>query len=211
MSSIKPKKKPQITQERLEKVLKKRKTWKKLPECYIVGIRGYFLRTMGDETKNDRGIYDDALIVVGPGIFLTYKANLDPSRGREGEGRGSKKGMATLKEGVWKFKLGIHGISKPKNRQYPALVQAEKVTVMRDAKKSVKEAYEYEGRLVYDDSGFFGINIHKGGFNTTSSEGCLTVYPTYWESYYATVEALVKDLKLKTIEAAIFSNDGSVA
>jgi hypothetical protein len=127
----------------------------------ILSVRGYYLRTMGDPARNDRGIYDDAIAVVLPESFATYNANTDPSRYRKATAE--RKGMAVLAPGIYKYTLGIHGLSKPKAQQYQAMVQAGEVKVIRD------------GGMI--DVGYFGINIHHGGETTTSSEGCQTIPP----------------------------------
>jgi len=133
----------------------------------ILGIRGYYKDTMGKKGINDRGIYDDAIFIIAPECYLSFNANCDPAAFR--------KGVANLKAGVWKYKVGIHGLSKPKLARYTALVQADKVTVARDG--------------VGDDTGFFGINIHRGARSSTSSLGCQTIYPDQWDSFISTVQA----------------------
>lgn len=143
----------------------------------LLGQRGYYRDTMGEEGMNDRGIYDDAISLHTPDFFKAWNANTDPSRFRDA--------IATLRPGVWDYKLGIHGLSKPKDRQYEALVQADVVRVIRDG-----------GKL---DAGFFGINIHKGGYTTTSSEGCQTIYPDQWADMIGSVKREMTRLKLSTI------------
>ena len=136
----------------------------------ILGVRGYYFNTMGEKGKNDRGIYDDALALVTPTAYVTFNANCDPGAFRTG--------IANLKAGVWLYKLGIHGLSKPKAKRYRALVQAAPVTVVRDQSG--------------EETGWFGINIHRGGYNTTSSLGCQTVHPTQWPALIALVAQEMK-------------------
>ncbi len=128
----------------------------------MLGFRGYY---HPDENDNERGKYDDCVAIVGPDHWSTYNFNTDPSAYREG--------IATLSAGIWHYKPGIHGLSKPKAQQYQAFVQAGEVRVRRD----------HEGT----ESGYFGINIHRGGVNGTSSLGCQTVPPAQWEAFRATV------------------------
>lgn len=131
----------------------------------ILGMRGYYSNTFAP-AGNNVGVYDDALFVVSPNTHTSFNANVDPSR--------LKTGVARLKSGVWYYRLGTHNISKEKSRQYPALVQAAPVTVFRHEKG--------------DDTGWFGINIHRGGNSTTSSLGCVTLPPSQWDAFYALVK-----------------------
>lgn len=142
---------------------------------YIVGIRGYYEDTMGAPGRNDRGIYDDALFLVSPHDFAPYNGNTDPSRVRKGRGTGAGKGMAKLKAGLWNaYRFGVHKAGTP--TAHEALRQAgAQVTVIRDG---------IDGD--YEDTGWFWINIHRGGRNTTSSEGCQTIHPDQWPGFIAT-------------------------
>lgn len=144
-----------------------------LYDVALVGIRGYFLDTMGKPGKNDRAIYDDAIFIVSPNVFAAFNANCDPGA--------FKSHIATLTTGVWKYKIGIHGLSKPAMLQYQALVQAGEVTVARDG-------------VAKPDTGMFGINIHRGGRHSVSSLGCQTINPVngQWDAFIATVKAELK-------------------
>lgn len=160
--------KPKLTQAEALAILNK---FSLTQPVQILGIRGYYKTTMGNPVKNDRGIYDDAIFIISPDMFGSFNANTDPSAFRTG--------IANLKTGVWWYKPGKHKINSPSG--YPALIQADKVTVLRDGQG--------------DDTGFFGINIHKGGYNSTSSLGCQTIFPTQWESFINTVYDQMKRYK----------------
>lgn len=137
----------------------------------VVGIRGYYRDTLGKPGVNDRGIYDDAIFLDLPGVTMPFNANTDPSKIREGQGTGAAKGMARLQPGAW----FVHRLDLHKG-QYLALCQrAGPVTVMRD------------GHPDYPETGSFGINIHRGGINGTSSEGCQTIPPAQWPDFINTV------------------------
>lgn len=143
----------------------------------LVGIRGYYSETF-QPSGNQRGIYDDAIILLSPSVHATFNANTDPTV--------FKKGIAVLKTGIHRYRKGNHGITKP-GGGYPALRPAnpkEEVPVTRDG----------EG-----DSMGIAINIHKGGYNTTSSLGCQTIYPPQWDGFINLVYSEMSRYNQKTI------------
>ncbi len=142
----------------------------------VAGIRGYYRDTMGRPGLNDRGLYDDAIFLIGPEHFSSYNANTDPSRRRPGSGFGASKGMARLLPGVWHaYRFARH--QGARGGGYEAICQrAAPVRVMRD------------GNPDYLDEGMFGINIHRGGRATTSSEGCQTIHPGQWDAFIASAQ-----------------------
>lgn len=148
-----------------------------VPAVVLVGIRGYYRDTMGAPGRNDRGIYDDAIILRSSTVHAAFNANTDPSVAR--------KHVAVLKAGVWRYQVGTHGLSKPKAQRYTALVQAGDVTVIRDQEGS--------------DTGYFGINIHRGGYTGTSSLGCQTIFPDQWPAFIALVQSELKRYAQKII------------
>lgn len=178
---ILPKSRPKQVRKNVEKLLNGLAV---LDEAVIVGIRGYYLNTMGVKGKNDRNIYDDAMFVVSPSVFASFNANTDPSVHR--------KGVAVLKPGVYRYKKGRHGISKGKG--YPALrpaTEGEKLPVTRDG---------------IGDSKGIAINIHKGSYKTTSSLGCQTIYPDQWNAFINLVYEQMDRYKQKTIPYVLVEN-----
>ena len=154
----------------------------------IVGIRGYYLRTLGDPVTNDRAIYDDAIFIDTTNVSASYNANTDPSAFRKGKGTKAGKGIARLKTGLYfSHCFGLH------RGKYLALVQRMgPVTVIRD------------GDPDYEDTGYFGLNIHRGSYNSTSSLGCQTIHPAQYESFINLTKEQAqrffgKDWKRKTI------------
>lgn len=188
---------PRVTLARVEKLAALPKySADILPDDKVIVamVRGYFEKTMGDPTRNDRRFYDDAAVIVAPDCFIAFNANVDPGAYREG--------IASLKEGVWRYRPGIHGLSKPKAQQYAAFVQAEEVVVFRDGTQIFEKGYRHpkyglcEGKGYW--RGWFGINQHKGGINSVSSLGCLTIPPAQWPRYHAELNAALKRLGQKT-------------
>lgn len=168
-----PQKRPQLTREDAVKHFAPPYAtldFEKYP-LYCLGIRGYYTKSMGDPTKNDLGVYDDALFLIGKDLFLSFNANTDPAKILRGTG--SSKGTATLVPGQYFcHTIDLH------QRRYPALCQrAGKVSVWR---------YKADGSR-WTDTGNFGINIHCGGTGNTNSEGCQTIHPYQWPEFMHTV------------------------
>lgn len=134
----------------------------------VVAIRGYYRDTMGAVGKNDRGIYDDAFFVFSSNAFASFNGNCDPSRYRPG--------IATLRPGIHWYRRGKHGISKP-GGGYPAFRPA-----------NAQEALPVDRDGIVNPLPGVAINIHRGGYRTTSSEGCQTIYPTQWNAFYFLTE-----------------------
>ncbi|MGE5354063.1 MAG: hypothetical protein ACM3S2_20230 [Ignavibacteriales bacterium] len=162
-----PPAKPRLSSQELDQRLQPFNWDRNSYPLIIVGIRGYYLNSMGVPNKNDRGIYDDALFIYSPYVMSAYNGNTDPSVYCKGSGKGQQKGMAVLCPGAWYVhKFDLH------NGKYLALCQRRgPVNVIRD------------GNPDYLDSGYFGINIHRGSYKCTSSLGCQTIYPAQWDSF----------------------------
>jgi len=179
-----PSGRPKLTVDELTEKLKSHADRLADHPLRIVGLRGYFPKSLGSTPGNDRAVYDDALFVWVPskGIFAAFNGNTDPSKIRKGHGTADgTKGMAVLATGVWPvYRFADHHGTAG---SYPAICQrAGVVTVMRD------------GDPPYPDTGHFGINIHRGGYTTTSSEGCQTVPPDQWNEFYGTARKAAEDL-----------------
>ena len=177
--SIAPNNRPQLDRQRPQELLTAAGVTAKVA---IVGIRGYFA-SMGKPGANDRGIYDDAIFVLTPTKYAPFNANVDPSVYRPGHGTGEEKGIATLKPGIWNFTVGLH------RGKYIALRQHGRFTVVRDGRP-----HDYE-----DSGDGFGINIHRGGFNGTSSLGCQTIVPEQWASFIQLVTSELEKYAQKVV------------
>lgn len=157
--SILPAARPKLIKDAL---MEKIKGFQFPEKVFIVGIRGYYEDTMGKPGENDRGIYDDAIFLVGPGYYNSFNGNTDPSK--------YKALIGTLAPGLHYYKKGKHGISRPKPYvPYDAFRPAtpdETLPGTRDGQSGIV-------RIVCP-------NIHKGGENSTSSLACQTIPPSQW-------------------------------
>lgn len=148
-------------------------------KLFVVGVRGYYRDTMGQAGKNDRRMYDDAIFLVSDSAFASFNANVDPSGVRLGRGDGAAKGMASLKSPQL---CRVHRFDLHKGKYLALCQRAGPVTVIRD------------GTPPEEHRGMYGINIHKGGFNTTSSAGCQTLYPAQWDAFITLAQTEAKRL-----------------
>ncbi len=190
MSKIPPKK-PQLKEREILALLKNRGIIMFNHPVLLLGIRGYYKNSMGEVGKNDRGIYDDALIwVIRDKGVMAFNGNCDPSKYRKGFLFGVEKGMASLNEGIWKYQTGIHNGKIP----HAAFRQYDKVKVTRDGNKGD-----------YQDEGFFGINIHRGGANGTSSLGCQTVPPDQWNAFKELGYLAIKEANINHFSYVLIS------
>lgn len=139
---------------------------------YLVGLRGYYKNESGRSGLNDRGLYDDALFFVLPNEMYAFNFNTDPSWYGYNDDSKTRAGVATLKEGTWEYVIGLHKGSV----HHMALVQHGNFTVYRDGNSRTGKKIQ--------DTGKFGINLHKGGRGGTSSAGCQTVPPSQWDEFY---------------------------
>ncbi len=151
----------------------------------VLAIRGYFKESMGKPGENDRGIYDDALVLIGPGYFQAFNANTDP--------RVQEKGKAMLLPGWHEFKQGWHGYGKPSGHKAFRTANVQEVTpVLRDGEVGIKEGHT--------------INLHSGGFNNTNSAGCQTVYKGQWLEFQETAYKLMDQEGQKTLPYLLIEN-----
>jgi lysozyme len=181
MIRVLPGARPQLPREAAEKLLAAYGI--AIDRCVILGERGYFRDTMGEKGKNDRGIFDDALVIISPRTYRTFNGNTDPST------KGGR--LAVLQPGAWQMKRGIHHPGTP--GAYKCLVQAGPVTVLRD--NGVKE------------TGEFYIHVHHAGFNTTTSAGCQTVYMGQWDEFRDLYEAEMDFYKQDEITYVLTVNE----
>jgi len=145
-----------------------------LPLVYVLAVRGYRKSSMGDPTRNDVGIFDDAFFLVTPDGFYPENANTDPSKLGWNPGVGKPYGM--LKSGhVWWFYPGAHKGRSPAFRQADDTAVGQKLGIPNDGKFLVTRMWGIDDPRNYEEWGHQQVNIHPAAMGTTSSWLCLTL------------------------------------
>lgn len=159
--------------------------------------------------KSQYGQYDDILALLTPDDYREYKGNTLPSKKADG--------IAVLQPGPYRYAQGLHGVShlegladaeairnwleahrgqdypNPKGRLLPywAFRQAGPVKIKRIG----SDTFE----IAQDPGKWPWIDLHKGGYNLTSSLGCQTFYPDHWEEVRRLGFAAMGKAKLVTM------------
>lgn len=183
-----PKSKPKIKKAEAQKILDKYADKIGTPKLAIIGVRGYYSKSMGETAGNDINLYDDAFIVIGGEFYQTYNGNTDPSFVKK-----NGRSLAKLNEGLYKFYKGRH------RGQYNALRAYPEGVVLPCTREGKPATCSY-------------INIHKGGINTSAkdrvwSEGCQTVPANQWSSFIEPVYEQMMKHQIKVIDYILISNE----
>ena len=177
--SIVPGSRPKQTREQTETVL--RQNLMTLDNAVLVGVRGYYLDSMGKVGRNDQAQYDDAIFLISPTIYKTFNANTDPQKA------GYKHAM--LSPGKYEFYKGKHKGKYDALRPYP---EGVRLPCTRDGVVSTCGA----------------TNIHKGGYRDTFSEGCQTIWPDQYAEFIRLVYGEMTKYGQKTIRYLLIENSG---
>lgn len=167
-----------LTKDIIIDKLIEQKLWtnRTLTKMCVVGIRG-FHSDMGKKDVNDRGIYDDVIAVLSPDQFRVFSGNTDPSRFREGVA------MLVAPQTI-RYISGYHGYGRKSG--HAAFRQDSNVIVKRDGGVGNGKALG-NGLFTDSESNRFWTNLHRGGVNTTSSEGCQTITNNQWSEFHSLV------------------------
>lgn len=134
-------------------------------EGYQLDERPFALNIVGIRSLTKRSnSFDDELFALykdhlNQWFIHVFKATTDPGTYWLNNPMKSA-GTAILKAGQYRYKKGYH------KNAYRALIQADVVTVIRDYDRDSK----LDLRNGVEETGWFGINIHKAGVNGVATE-----------------------------------------
>lgn len=155
-----------------------------LPDRFVLGVRAYYDQTIAP-TGNNLNAYDDAFFIVTPNGMTSWNGNTDPAR--YGWNSKAGKNMARLRVGCWKF------ISRMHRGKYQAFGQGDNTVSVDRVRR--------DGTVEKIDTGNnFGIDLHLGGENGVSSEGCCTVPPSQWNDFRRAVNSLLSGGQLREFD-----------
>lgn len=148
-----------------------------LPKILIVGIRGYFDKTIAPEGNNFNA-WDDAFLVYENGTLLkTFNGNTDPTKLRSDD--------AMLDTGIYQF-------SKWKHNGRVWGLTAHPRGIKLKCKRQNSKGNWYSSLCKY-------INFHDPVGWTTGSEGCQTLPQPQYDEFRDLVYALMRKYGSETI------------
>lgn len=159
------------------------------------------------------GKYDDTIAFIAPnGVYFEYEGNTMPSVWRTG--------IAKLVPGKYTYKQGLHGMHHMSNssedqsilkwleanvgKDYPAnLLAPAKLIAYWAFRQNGPVGLWRDGETAPIVDGWPSnpawVDIHHGGYNLTSSEGCQTIHPDWWMHFRERIYGAMDDNKQTTI------------
>lgn len=202
-----PEGQPQLSESRVLEILKGRNNLLlnvKNLRCCILAIRGYY-RNMGEPNVNDCGLYDDAaFLVVGERVAARVNWNCDASK--LGWNPNLGKPYAQLCTGTWNFIRGWHKNIRGCFRQATDDI-AEKLRIPNAGEFKVSRIFAKGDRRNYVEQGYFAINMHPGGVETTSSWGCQTSPPEQFRELQRRAYSAMEVYRMDVIEYMLIDDN----
>lgn len=168
----------------------------------MFGHRGHFPNSLGRKNANDLGYYDDAILIRRAARdFITFNANVDPSRAGHNPGVGKNYAQLDADQ-IVVARQGRHKKTPMRIRQMndEEAEDAQLEDIFPDGPDGERD-YRADGeyriqRITADgvgefDTGCYNINWHGGGHFGTSSWGCQTIPPEQEAEFFTTIYELM--------------------